>query len=1190
MKKKWIHPRGKSWFDVPLIVKIMKLMTLFLFVAVMHVAAASYSQTTRLKIVGQNLTIGEILDRIENQSDYSFFFNANQLDLSKRVNMDADNQLINKILDEILAGTGLTYTVNNKLIVIHKPGETENVMSSQQTSKVTGKVIDSTGGSLPGVSVVVKGTTNGTITNADGVYSLSNVPANSTIVFSFVGMKMEEIPVGNKTVINLTMVEESIGIEEVVAVGYGTMKKSDVTGALTTVSEKTIKEKPVQNAIQAMQGKAAGVDIVSNVRPGEVSSINIRGTRSINGSNSPLFVVDGIIMMGSINDINPNDIASIEILKDASATAIYGSRGANGVVLVTTKSGKKGKISVNYEASLAIDQIKSLTDWASAGEALDRIRLAEINGSAYKSGSVSMNYPDPFADIQMFGNSDVSTISAIRQAYEWNDPGTYASVKTRAATTEEIAKGYPAQVPVYNAANIPTTDWVDLLTRSSSTQNQIISISAGNEISKVYMSAGYLDNSGTQKNQSYKRYTFRMNGDISPTKWLNVGASINASRSNQEYGTINRTGSATGPKDAYGTALSQYLMATPYDADGKLIEFPGNNATIPVWNPLIDIDNSQDDRQATNLNANLYADVKFTPWLKYRMNFGTGVRNYRNATFQGSESTLLRKSTPPTSTASYSSGEAFQYMLENLLYLDKTFNVHTVGLTFLQSAQHHRSESSNLGASKIIYNSSLWYNLGANLNGKPDSYGTGFGESSLQSYMGRLNYSLMNKYLLTVTGRWDGSSVLATGHKWDFFPSFAAAWKIQEENFLKPIEWIDELKLRAGYGVTGNSGVGSYTTMGPLTQYNYVFGTAPAIGYIPMSMANPELAWEKTAQINTGIDFSVLKRRISGSIEFYQSNTSDILMQRDIPVVTGYPNIWFNIGKMRNTGVELTLNTVNVNKKNFRWTTDFNWSTNKEEIVELVNGKQDMKAQGYFIGQPLQVFRTYEVDGLWQNTEADLAEIAKWAANGFYFAPGQYKPVEQGTPNYKLEDADMVIRGTDRPKWVAGMNNSISYKNFELSFFVYSRIGQSYFSSLQPGGSGGGKYIGYIRSADPDEFWSPENTGARWPQPTSKAKTSVTAVNQAMYINDGSFVTVRNIGLSYNVPTKILDKFQIKNFQVYTQVLNPFIFGGEVVKAGLNPDDTNGWTSVNSVGDPTGGSNNNTMMVKSMVFGLRVGF
>lgn len=1189
MKKKWIQPRGKSCIDVPLIVKIMKLVTLFLFVAVMHVAAATYSQTTKLTIVGQNLSLGEILDRIENQSEYSFFFNANQIDLTKRINMEADKQLVNKILDEVLAGSGLVYTVNNKLIVIHKPGETENVFSSQQTGKVSGKVTDSSGSPLPGVTVVIKGTTVGTITNVDGVYTLSNVPSTGMIAFSFVGMKTEEISVGNKTVINVTMAEETIGLDEVVAVGYGTMKKSDVTGALTSVSEKTIKEKPVQNAIQAMQGKAAGVDIVSNVRPGEVSSISIRGTRSINGSNSPLFVVDGIILMGTINDVNPNDIASIEILKDASATAIYGSRGANGVVLVTTKSGKKGRISVNYEASLAIDKINSLTDWASAGEALDRYRLAEINGSNYKVGSVGYNYPNPFADIQTFGNNDVSTINAIRQGYEWNDPDKYTSVKTRAATTEEIAKGWPTEVPVYNPDKIPTTDWIDLLTQPSSTQNHLISIAAGNEISKVYLSAGYLDNNGTQKNQAYKRYTFRLNGDVTPTKWLNVGASINASRSIQDYGTINRSGSATGPRDAYGTALSQYLMATPYDKDGKIIEYPGNNTTIPVWNPLIDIDNAKDERQATNINANLFGEIKLLPWMKYRMNFGSGIRNYRNATWQGSESTLLRKANPPTSTATYATGEDFQYMLENLLYLDKTFNVHTLGLTFLQSAQYYRKETSNIGSSKILYNSSLWYNLGANLNGKPDSYGTSFGESSLQSYMGRLNYSLMNKYLLTITGRWDGSSVLATKHKWDFFPSFAVAWKIQEENFLKPIEWIDELKLRAGYGVTGNSGVGSYTTMGPLTQYNYVFGTAPAIGYIPMSMANPNLAWEKTAQINTGVDFSFLKNRISGSVEFYQSNTSDILMQRDIPVVTGYPNILFNIGKMRNRGVEITLSTVNINKNGFRWTTDLNWSSNKEEIIELVNGKEDMKALNYFIGQPLQVFRTYEVDGLWQNTSEDLAEIAKWAANGFNFEPGQYKPVEQGTPDYKLQDNDMVIRGTDRPKWVAGMNNAVSYKNFELSCFIYSRVGQSYFSSLQPGGSAGGRYVGYVRSADPSDFWSPENTTARWPQPTSKAKTSVTAVNQAMYINDGSFVTVRNIGLSYNIPAKLLDKYQVKNCQIYTQVLNPFIFGGDVVKAGLNPDDTNGWTSTNSVGDPTGGANNNTMMIRSLVFGLRVG-
>jgi hypothetical protein len=296
----------------------------------------------------------------------------------------------------------------------------------------------------------------------------------------------------------------------------------------------------------------------------------------------------------------------------------------------------------------------------------------------------------------------------------------------------------------------------------------------------------------------------------------------------------------------------------------------------------------------------------------------------------------------------------------------------------------------------------------------------------------------------------------------------------------------------------------------------------------------------------------------------------------------------FNIGKMKNTGFEISLSTINVKLNDFQWVTNLTYTQNKEEIVELVNGKEDMKAQNYFIGHPLQVFRTYKVDGLWQNTDEDLAEIALWAANGYAFAPGQYKPVEQGTPDHKLTDDDMVIRGTVRPKWIGGLTNSFTYKNFELSSFIYARIGQSYFSSLQPGGSAGGKFIGYVRSVDPNDFWSTDNTGARWPQPTSK--TGVTAVNQAMYINDGSFVTVRNISLTYSLPQKFIGRFYAKNIQVYGQILNPFVFGGDVVKAGINPDDTNGWTNVNSVGDPTGGTNNNTMIIRSWVFGIRIGF
>ncbi len=1062
--------------------------------------------------------------------------------------------------------------------------------AEQQQRSVRGTVTDRAGQPLPGVSVVVKGTTTGITTDVNGSFFIQIPSGAAVLSVSFVGMKSQEIIIGNQSVFNVVLEEETIGLDEVVVVGYGTVKKSDVTGALTSVTEKAIKERPVQNALQAMQGKAAGVDIVSNVRPGETASINIRGTRSINGSNSPLFVVDGIILMGTINDINPNDIASIEILKDASATAIYGSRGANGVVLVTTKSGKRGMVSVNYDATLSIDNIRSVTDWASAGEAIDRFRLAHVNGGTYKSGANALKYPDPFADIQMFGNNDAMTIEAIRAGYEWNDPGSYTSVKTRAATTEEKALGWPDQIPLYNSSNIPTTDWIGLLTKPSQTHNHLLSFTAGTPVSRLYMSVGYLNNDGTQENQSYKRYTFRLNGDLTPTKWLNVGASLSASRSIQEYGASNRTGTATYPKDAYGNALSQYLMAQPYDNDGKLIEFPGNNTTIPVWNPLIDIEHAEDQRQATNFNANLFAELKFTPWVRYRLNFGTGLRNYRNATFQGSQSTLLRKATPPTSTASYDSGESWQYMVENLLFFDKSFGVHTLGLTLMQSAQYYTSESSNLAASKILYNSSKWYNLSANLNGKPNSYGTGFNESSLQSYMARLNYNLKDRYLLTATGRWDGSSVLATGNKWDFFPSFAVAWKIQEEEFLKPAEAVNELKLRIGWGVTGNSGVGSYTTMGPLTQYNYVFGTAPAIGYIPMMMANPALGWEKTAQWNAGIDFGFFNNRISGSVDLYQSNTSDILMTRDLPPVIGYSSIWYNIGKMKNQGIEISLSSVNIDRRGFRWMTDLNWSANKEEIVELVNGEEDMVSNGWFIGHPLQVFRDYEVAGLWQDTPEDLAEIAKWAANGVNFAPGQYKPVEQGTPDYKLTTDDMVIRGTIRPKWVAGMTNTFSYHNFELSFFMYARIGQSYLSPLVPGGITGGNFVGYVRSADPSEFWSPTNTGAQWPQPTTTPKVSVDAVNRANWINDGSFVAVRNISLAYNLPALILNKVQLKNLQIYAQVLNPFLFGGEVVKSGINPDDTNGWISTNSIGDLNGGTNNNTMIVKSTVFGIRVGF
>jgi TonB-linked SusC/RagA family outer membrane protein len=598
--------------------------------------------------------------------------------------------------------------------------------------------------------------------------------------------------------------------------------------------------------------------------------------------------------------------------------------------------------------------------------------------------------------------------------------------------------------------------------------------------------------------------------------------------------------------------------------------------------------------------ANVYGEVKFTPWLKYRVNFGSGFRYQRNGAFQGSQSTLRRPvtatATPGLALATYSTNDNFQYMLENLLYFDKTLGVHTFGITVLQSIQDNRTENSYINSSKIIYDTPKWYNQNANLNGNPDSYGTGFTENSLMSYMGRLNYSLLNRYLLTVTGRYDGASVLAPAHKWDFFPSFNVAWKMQEESFLKTISWINELKIRAGYGVVGNSSIGAYTTAGPLSQYSYVFnnGSAdvPAIGYNPYNMPNPELHWERTKQVNLGLDFGFLKNRVNGSVEFYQSNTTDNLMDQSIPAITGYPTITANIGEVRNRGIEITASTVNVQTNDFSWSTDFNYTRNKEEIVSLVNGKQDMPGNGWYIGQPIQdmrPFRQYKVKGLWQDTPEDQSEIAAWKANGYTFAPGQYRPIER-VVNYQLTDSDKFILGRPRPKWVAGITNRFNYKNFELSFFVYFKIGQSYFSSLQPGGSTGGQFVGNVRHMDPDNFWSPTNTEAEYPQPTTKTTTINGDVLRSTYVNDGSFAIVRNISLSYTIPVKFLNMLKMKSFQIYGQVLNPFIFGGKVVKAGINPDDPTGWTSVNSVGDPTGGANNNTVIIRSWVMGIRAAF
>jgi len=1062
--------------------------------------------------------------------------------------------------------------------------------SAAQDRTVTGNVkSEDDQQDFPGVNIIVKGTTIGAVTDADGNFSINVPSSESILVFSAIGYASQERVVGAQTRVEVSLVVDVTSLAEVVVVGYGTVKKSDVTGALSRITGEMLTDRPTQNVFQALQGKAAGVNVSSNLKPGELPVIRIRGNRSLTATNEPLYVVDGIpLVSGNMNDISPNDIGSIEVLKDASATAIYGSRGANGVVLITTKRGSKGKVSINYNGNVTLDSYKSLTNWMNGGEYIDRWRLSMMNAGLYETAQFTNHntpivpgWADPEEDLQQLNlGSDNVAIESLLMGYEWVDQ-IGGTVRTRPTTAEEQAMGWPAEVPVYNSKNIRSHNWLEDAVRQGITNNHQISVSAGTENSSLYISLDYFDQVGVQKDQDYERFTTNIGGDISPTKWLKLGISTIASNTVQNFGMQGPNTSNTGSKDLYSRAADQFPLALPKDENGDWIRNPGGN--LSLWNPLIDINQAINERRISSVIANMFTEVKFAPWIKYRLNFGTQVRQFRTGTWTGPNATSHLTNRP--NTASYNTNQNSSWVAENLIFIDKTLGQdHNIGITLLQSAQKFRTESIGANASSMIYDISYWYDLASNTNGRPDGYGTGFSENTLMSWMGRVNYNFKSRYLLTATGRFDGASVLAPGNKWDFFPSVAVAWKAHEESFLTSVNWLNELKPRVSYGVTGNSSVGPYSTSGPLSRNPYAFGATPAIGYLPQLVKNPDLSWEKTAQLNVGLDFAILNSRVSGTFEYYNANTSDLIMTKSMPAVSGYVSKLENIGKTRNSGVELTLSAVAVDKGDFTWTLDLNWARNKEEIVELINGKEDMLAQRWFIGEPMAVFFQYDNAGIWGSSQADIEEMALFNANGHDFFPGTVRVVDQNG-DYRIDGNDQVIRGTPRPDWTGGITTTFQYKNWTLSSFIYARVGQTYFGGY-PNSYGGVWPNGRVEN----DIWSFENPNGKWPMANAAPAGDRQNITEAMQYHNGSFGVVRNISLTYNVPSAFINRLGMKNLSLGTQILNPFIFGSDMVKMGINPDDETNWGIASSNQAPLGGMNNNTILPQSWVFSVRAGF
>jgi TonB-linked SusC/RagA family outer membrane protein len=1036
--------------------------------------------------------------------------------------------LIGFALTGILGVGNVTYALTFKA-----PAASE----SSVDRPVTGTILSADDNTpIPGVSVVLKGTRSGTNTDAEGKFKIDIVDDKSVLVFSAVGFVTQEVVVGSQSAFAISLASDMKALSEVVVVGYGSQKKSQTTGAISSVSAKEITEMPITNLGQALQGRTAGVDVSqSGSKPGSAPKILIRGRRSFNAGNDPLYVVDGIPLAAGYEDINPNDIQSMEVLKDATATAIYGARGANGVVLVTTKrGGAKGKTTVTYDT------------YFGGSKALNKLTLfsgpefAEYVREAYRSTKNSQGqiiYTDKDGKYVPTGMSDPTADAKV--AVLGSDPN----------VVDGIDKGR-------------STDYQDLLLRTGFQQNHTLGVQGGSDRTQFYISAGVFQDKGITKGLDYTRTSLRANIDHSINKRLKVGISSYLMFSN-------RNGEFLNP---YSFTIQQNPLGAPYKEDGSINFTPTNDALLT--NPLAEIvDGAQvDNIKRYRMFNSVYAEVQILDGLKYRVNFGPDITISRWGRFIGGQ-TNARKG--GESQASAASAFGFNWTVENILTYNKTFNnKHNLGVTLVQSIQRDRAELYQINVQGVPVEAQQFYNMGNASTVLPPS--SNLIPWTINSYLGRLNYDFNDKYLVTLTLRRDGSSRFGENTKWGNFPGVAVGWNISNESFLKGTPWLDLLKLRAGWGKVGNQGVAPYQTQALLGRTVYAWDNVGAFGYRPTTIGNKNLRWESSASTNIGVDFSVFAGRVQGSLEFYQTNTTDLLLSDQLPGSNGYSAITRNVGETRNRGVELGITTTNINSKGgFKWNTDFQFTKNSEAIVSLYNGKVDDVGNRWFIGQPLNSFYDYKKVGIWQIAEAEQAKK---------FYPGdQNNALGAGVGQVKVQDTngdgvinadDRVLLGSDVPDFSMGITNRFSYKGFDLSFFLFGRFGQMIVSGFhQDNNALAGRYQ-QIKV----DYWTPDNPGAAYPRPFSSQEFP--QYRATLIYFDGSFIKIRNINFGYTFQNNIIKKLGLESLRVFTSIQQPKIWSKFISEHnGVDPE-TSG-TAVN---------NGITPATRITTFGLNVKF
>jgi TonB-linked SusC/RagA family outer membrane protein len=998
---------------------------------------------------------------------------------------------------------------------------------------VGGKVTSGDGEGLPGVSVTIKNTTRGTITNAKGEFTLEVADNDAILVFSFVGYESQELQVGGKSDIAVVLQESEAALSEVVVIGYGTVKKSDVTGSVVSIKSDDLKAVPVTSFDQALQGRAAGVQVVQSTgAPGGETNIRIRGTSSVNASSEPLYVIDGMLIngdggemsvggrgprIGALSTINPGDIESIEILKDASATAIYGSRGANGVVLITTKKGKANSGSINFESYYGTQQAANKLKLLRADQFANLVNEANIN-----SGRVPV-YSNP------------STLGA-------------------------------------------GTDWQNELLRSAPMANYQLSVNGGSTKTKYAISGGYFTQDGIVIGSNFRRYSLRTNVETEVNKYLSVGA-------NFSYNRLSSDGVLTGPGQIVPGVITGAMqfnpIATVYDPRQMLGYTYEHFLKTGVANPVAEAREYKSNTGTNRFLGNVFAQLKLAKDLSFRSSFGIDALNSKSNAFGPFG---LKRTENSLGEASSGALQAFTWLSTNTVNYDKNIGSGTLSALVGFEAQQFKNESMQLLVFDFPDPRSGYHNLGAGQNPQPPANGET--EWSLMSYLGRINYSLSNKYLITVSGRVDGSSKFAKGNKYGFFPSAALAWRVSEEDFLQGNNVISNLKLRGSYGVTGNQSIAPYGSLALITPFGEgVFNNgsgSPALiyGREPLSYPNENLKWETTRQANIGIDLSVLRGRVSLTTELYHKKTSDLLLSTPIPLTSGFQSTLLNVGNVENKGLDVELSTINFDG-DFSWNTSLNVSLNRNKITNLAGGGDVLLAGGNILreGQPLGSFFGYVFDGIYQSDE-EARNSPAIAGQSPSAGDRKYRDVSgaDGKPDGVINDMDRTLIGSAQPKFYWGLNNTLSYKNFELNFFFQGSQGNKMVNmnllNLQN--------VNGQQNVLLDAYegrWTPTNPSTKYARPLATANDNIFS---SRFVENASYLRLRNISLGYNLPKSVLEKIRVNRLKVYVSAANLLTLTNY---SGYNPEGNAYGSSTNVVGVDDG----NYPQTKTFLVGINIG-